>query len=238
MTAINAIASGARGRMMTDAAAYDRAGVMVGLMNKAIAVPHLGMAFATRGAVATLRTMGEEIEAFASFDDVVAGAPAALREAYDAGAFWSEDGETEFDLVLMGWSTARRGVELHTLSTVTHGGVPPFTLQAMAVTLAPLPDDQALRRIGLKVGRTFDLSRPAEKLSDLIELQRCTPGPIGTRPGAPHGYAIGGAAVLTEVTEAGVVQRVVRRWPDQIGARITPEGVDAPRQPPQLRIVA
>ncbi|MCJ2070583.1 hypothetical protein MKK75_17580 [Methylobacterium sp. J-030] len=223
---------------MVDAAAYDREGVMVGLVNKAVAVPHLGMAFATRGAVATRRTMAEELEAYVSFDDVVAGVPAALREAYDAGAFWSEDSETEFDLVLMGWSTARRCVELQILSTVAHGGVPPFTLQAMAVTLAPLPDNEALRSIGLKVGRTFDLSRPAEKLLDVIELQRRTPGPIGTRSSAPTGFAIGGAAVLTEVTEAGIVQRVVRRWPDQIGTRITPEGVEAPRQPPQLRVVA
>lgn len=240
MTAINAIASGARGRLMVDAAAYDREGVMVGFVNKAMAVPHLGMAFATRGAVATRRTMAEELEAFTSFDDVVTGAPAALREAYDAGAFWSEDSETEFDLVLLGWSAARRGVELHTLSSVAHGGVPPFTLQAMAITLAPLPDDEALRGIGLKVGRTFDLSRPAEKLLDVIELQRRTLGPIGTRPGAPHGCAIGGAAVLTEVSEAGVVQRVVRRWPDQVGTRITPEGVEPapPRHFPQLRIVA
>lgn len=211
---------------------------MVGLVNKAVALPHLGMAFASRGAVATRRTIAEELEAFSTFDEVVAEAPALLREAYEAGAFWSESSETEFDLALMGWSTARRCVELHTLSTVSHDDVAPFDLRSMAVSLAPLPDDDALRRIGLKVGRTFDLSRPAEKLLEVIEHQRGIASPFGKRPGAPVGYGIGGAAILTEIAEAGIVQRVVRRWPDEIGTRITPNGVEAPRQPPQLRVVA
>ncbi|WP_192710209.1 hypothetical protein [Methylobacterium sp. OAE515] len=216
--------------MVTDTASYTPEGAPVGFVSKAIALPHLGLVFASRGATVARWAFAEELEAFASFDAIVAGAAAALEEAHELSAFGGD-----FELALMGWSAARRRVELHTLASRDSADVPAFTLQHMQAYFAPMPEDEALRRIGLKVGRTFDVSRPAEKLRQVIELQRDTPAPfLSAAPDAPVGHTIGGAVVLTEVSEAGVTQQVIHRWPDEIGRPLEPV---SPR-PPQLRIVA
>ncbi|GJE46194.1 hypothetical protein [Methylobacterium soli] len=241
MTAINAIALGARGRLITDTAAYDRHGVVTAFVNKTVVVPHLGMVFATRGALATRRTLSEELEAFASFDAVIAEGGEVLREAYQAGAFaFAGAWEDNFDLIMVGWSPSRRQAEAYTLSSLSHGGSTPFAFRQLSLILAPDLDDSAMRRIGLKVGRSFDTSRPAHTLLEAIELQRRTPGPVGSGSAAETAYVVGGAAVLTEVSEAGIAQRIVKRWPDEVGRRIEPEGAGPlpQRSPPQLRIVA
>lgn len=65
----------ARGHLIVDTVAYNRDGVMVGLVNKAVALPHFEMDFASRSAVSTRRPLADQLEAFGSFDDVVTGTP-------------------------------------------------------------------------------------------------------------------------------------------------------------------
>ena len=58
--------------------------------------------------------------------------------------------------------------------------------------------------------------KPEAKLLHMLEIQR--------RLRADDGNCyVGGNAVLTTVTCAGVTQRVVHRWPDKVGKPVKPE---------------
>jgi hypothetical protein len=223
LTAINALALGSRAYLLTDTAAYRFDGVVRHFVSKVATLSHLGCALATRGALPALQAAVEALRPCISFDEVVSTGPALLSEAYEAGEFDPGGGsEAEFDLVLAGYSTDRRRAEAHTLSSLQNGDVPPFTLQRLDLIMAPAPDAGDLVRAGIIARGQFRAPDPAAGLLRIMKIQRVTPGPAGSALPDSKEYVVGGAAVLTEITAAGTLQRVLHRWDDTIGKKIQP----------------
>lgn len=189
-------------------------------------VPHLRMALTTRGAVAALPHLTTDLVAeFPTFDAVVEGVPEFLARAHDHLMMRLADqaGCGEVDLGLVGWSTSRRQCEAYALSTLDQPGWPAFTLQRHDVFLAPTPPLAEMEAAGILVGGRIPDLDPEGMLMAALELQRRQRMPlVGMFDGQSH-HIVGGHAVLTEITEAGITQRIARTWPDRIGERITPD---------------
>jgi hypothetical protein len=69
-----------------------------------------------------------------------------------------------------------------------------------------------------------DLMNPELDLLTIMEMQRRRKVPL--RPGETAAHWVGGFALLTSITEAGISQRIVQRWPeDRIGQLINPKPI-------------
>jgi hypothetical protein len=223
LTAINALARGSRAFLLTDTAAYGFDGVVTQFLAKVVTFPHIRCAFAARGCLKAIQTMAEELAPAQSFDDLIATSARPLREAHEAGSFdWGEEAEPEFELVVVGMSEARRRAEAYIITSVERGEAKPFVFRRHDIITAPSVAPEAMRAGGL-----FRGGDPAEDLLALAEVQRAAAHPIATvRPDDRH-FVVGGSAVLTEISEAGISQRVLRVWPDRVGERIQPQPVPA-----------
>lgn len=69
-----------------------------------------------------------------------------------------------------------------------------------------------------------DLMNPELDLLTIMEMQRRRKVPL--RPGESAAHWVGGFALLTSITEAGISQRIVHRWPeDRVGQLINPKPI-------------
>ena len=86
MTCINAAARGPRGYLLTDTAGYDLSGIVERFVSKIITLPHIGVALAARGAMASLPVIALEVcKGVASFDELIERGGAMMRAAHDDG---------------------------------------------------------------------------------------------------------------------------------------------------------
>jgi hypothetical protein len=228
MTAINAFAEPRRACLVTDSAVYSAADKLVtGFSTKVITLPHLNMAFATSGFAALTYDMASLFKPFASFEDAVAGIAAQVGEAWgdDTFTYSPDEAQNHFRLFIIGWSTARRCGELHSLSTQEEIGCPAFSLITRNGMMTPNIEAADVRRIMSTGG-----ADQVEKLTRMIEIQRRNPfvpsAAAGEYAGEPR-YVVGGCAFLTEITETGISQRVLKRWADRAGDYIDPSNDDA-----------
>lgn len=93
----------------------------------------------------------------------------------------------------------------------------------------PWPAELTPADCGLKIDAAPDdvpdAMDPELDLLHIMEMQRRRKVPL--RPGLPPAHWVGGVALLTSVTEAGISQRIVHRWlEDKIGELIEPAPID------------
>lgn len=235
MSTTTIYAKGPRALIASDTAGLDQGGVVRSWVSKVITLPHLRCAITTRGAIAALPALAVDLAAaFPSFDAMVSDGASFLEDAHQNHVMrWSDlAGAPEFELAITGWSVARRRCEAHVISSLDHPGLPAFKFLHQEILMAPTPTAEAMAAAGLMVGGSIPAMDPETFVLGLIELQRRTLTPIGGLPGAPEAYIVGGHLVLTEITEAGITQRVVRTWSDRLNEPIHPADVDLRSSPP------
>lgn len=230
MTAINVFRGRRRVVVMTDGAAYDRDGVVGGFGLKCAALPHLGAALATRGSMTALPFYAAILgSTFTTFDGLVARGAGTIEAIYDGRLYdFARSGESEIELILAGWSTARGRAESYAIaSTVSEWGIAgaePFQMQELppATTAPTILEPGFAERLGFRSYDDFEWFDPVKHGLLIMEQQRrqrhhCTTA----KDGGEH-HIVGAFCLSTEIVEGQVLQRVLRRWPDMIGERIQP----------------
>lgn len=233
MTAINALVLSDRVVLATDTSLYDHTGRVIGFGSKVVALPHLRMAIACRGPYAWVGVAASEIGAdFESFDDFTQDGGEYLRDLYDENFSIFANGESEFDMCIVGWKERSNKPAAYVVSSMDHEdgerglkGSGAFTLARRSFICAPsLRHDPAADLKGREGPQ--DEEWAADYLVSLMERQRLQKWPLGS--GAEEkGYIVGGAATATVITAGGVSQKIVRRWPDRVDSWICPEGAEA-----------
>lgn len=226
--------------VMTDAAVYDQTDARVIMFGpKTYSVPSWPGVIATRGdwlpsAIAKVFIA----HSFATFDALVDGVE-------DSMANQDPPLTAEIEFIFAGWSEERQAPEAYLLRTTA--ALPPgMTEEEVAAAVAdggvgiaknkllPLPDvtcgpmipsDEPMRAAAGYTG--IAKSKPPETvIADMLfamEIQR------RLDPGAGRlGSIVGGYAQVVTVTPTGLTQRVLRRWPDEVGTYIEPEPPDWP----------
>jgi hypothetical protein len=235
MTAINMLRKRGCAIMMTDSAGYDQSGVVRCFYQKAIAIPHLRAAVAVRGSANAVALIAAAFGSrFSTFDDLVRGGGAVAEAVYDQ--FFSamtQCGETELEIYLAGWSEGRERPETYFAFSAdapnrTVQDVDAWTFcEADDFTAAPLPSEEMLEKVGFR-DRSAEAVRPSAGGLLVMEAQRKTEvDPRWLRNGHDKCFVVGGFVTLTEITRAGVSQRVIHRWDDEIDKPIQPAPANA-----------
>ncbi|WP_454647796.1 hypothetical protein [Bradyrhizobium liaoningense] len=236
MTATNIIISPKHQaiHVTTDAASYDRNGVLAGFVPKFYTVPGWPGGIAIRGMTIATPVLGYELtNAFATFDDLVECIEIVLPSIVNRWQFTDH-----IEMLFVGFSEARGGPEAYVIETTdqTPIGVPegtkgeylpePFVLQRLPnVIVGPVIPGEIIMEAWFE-GLSED-DEPAvleNKLRKVIEMQR-------------HAlfddriHWIGGYAQHTTITREGIIQCRLQDWrsEDQIGQLIKPALIDWPR---------
>ncbi len=222
MTAINLYASGPRGLLMTDTAAYDDDGIVHSFVSKSIAIPRLRMAMATRGLISTLPALASRIDLMAaSFDHLIDEGSSFIAQWF--GEQDHDDAtEREFELSAVGWSESRKACIAIQMASIDVPGRAAFQWSGGAVIIGPNPHMHDLVAAGVLVNGIFDEGNIEASLLKVLEIQRSYRTRLGTDPSLPERHCVGGQAIVTEVTEHGIAQRIVRTWHDRVGEHIDP----------------
>lgn len=244
MTAINVVTSEAAAHLVTDGVAYLPDGEIHAFGTKTFTAPHMPMALATRGiAAATFRLGPMLADLHPTFDDLVArieqSLPIIFRQYVAQFDVEQMDPEAAaglqiLDLVIAGWSAERHRAESYMIRTNEIDLVPDgfegqallpkaFKLMALdSVVACPFPLPEVLRKSPpIDLDASFDDAKLRANLIKLMELQRASLYPP-ILPGRTDRHIVGGFVQMTTVTELGISQRIIHRWPeDRVGEKIT-----------------
>ncbi|OYW68850.1 MAG: hypothetical protein B7Z40_00895 [Bosea sp. 12-68-7] len=222
MTAINLYASGPRGLLVTDTAAYDDDGMVHSFVSKSLAIPRLRMALATRGMIAMLPALAARIDLMStSFDHLIDEGSEAIAQWF-ADLDHDDAMEREFELSAVGWSESRKAVIAIQMASIDIPGRAAFQWSGGAVLIGPNPPMEDLVAAGVLVNGIFDERDIEQSLLKVMEIQRSYRVRLGTDPSLPERHCVGGQAIVTEITESGVSQRIARTRPDRVGEHIEP----------------
>lgn len=223
MTAINLYASGQRGLLVTDTAAYDDDGIVHSFVSKSLAIPRLRMALATRGMIAMLPALAARIDLMTiSFDHLIDEGSAAIARWFAEQDDDDDAMERDFELSAVGWSESRKAVLAIQMASIDVPGRAAFQWSTSPVIIGPNPHMEDLVAAGVLVNGVFDERDIEASLLKVMEIQRGYRTRIGTDPSLPERHCIGGQAIVTEISERGVSQRIARTWPDRVGEHIEP----------------
>lgn len=227
MTAINAISRGNTAWLLTDTALYDGHGVVQGFGSKSVALPNLGMALAVRGPYSAVGVLASEIGyRFHDFDHFASDGVGHLIELHDQHyGLFEQSGESEFDLVAVGWSNRLNRTDIVVVSSHDHshtsGGPKPFVMTKHTAVQAPSlsPDERRAYQVPNLAAASID---PVDALLKTVEAQRRLQWPLGSGS-KTIGHSVGGAAILTVIDQAGMQMRVLKSWPDKCGQTLNPD---------------
>ncbi|MGY3610450.1 MULTISPECIES: hypothetical protein [unclassified Bradyrhizobium] len=237
--------------MMVDGAGYDIDGRILYVGQKAYALPTLHAAVSTLGlGLAGLLVPIELANRFVSFDDMIDGIEAAAPEIYEKTLIYAAPVK-DATVNIIGWSTRENGPTAYVLrmneaardeEIATRDAAhrrefgqnafvdsTAFKLERTDFSTINPPPFRPMSEIGFP---SFDLSEDIGDQADveldllhILEAQRRRK--FATRPGSVEAHKIGGLALLTSVTGAGVFQKVVHRWvDDRIGGLIEPDQIN------------
>lgn len=210
----------------TDTALYDLDGIVRSFGSKIATLPHLRAAIATRGSGLATAIFGSSLGAkFTSFDNLVAYGAGFANDVHAANIrLIAASGEVEINLALAGWSESRKRAESYYLVSGEDMGAEPWIFhEADPVFVAPLIDDDDLALVGLDPEMDFSMFDAAIHGPKIFAAQRMKKLPTLSSGEGEKFHLVGGSIVETIVTEAGIHQRVVHRWNDQINHPIRPE---------------
>ncbi|MCK1629661.1 hypothetical protein [Bradyrhizobium sp. 162] len=232
MTATNVIISPKHQtiHVVTDAASYDRNGVLAGFVPKFYTVPGWPGGIAIRGMTVATPILGYELTArFPTFDSLIAGIEYELPAIV---ASWQLTSHIE--MLVVGFSESRGGPESYVIETTaeTPIGVPagtkgeylpdPFILLRLPNVIAGpvIPGNIVIDAWFEGLSENDEASVLKNKLRKVIEMQRHSLYDDGI-------HWIGGYAQHTIISREGITQCLLQQWPeDQIGQRITPAPID------------
>jgi hypothetical protein len=208
VTAANLIVRGAEAHLLTDSAALSADGIVTNLDPKVVANRRLRLVIARNGlwwqtAGPTTRSwldeQPDEDAAIEALPELMARLRADALSRYEPHPF---------NLFVAAWSPSRGRAEGYIIASEADGFAP-----GVEAGKAYLTGDY----ICPKVDRTFYPPLDASNWSPLplLEAQRARLNPKGR-------YTVGGIALLTTVSEAGVSLHPLKQWPDEIGRPIDP----------------
>lgn len=211
MTALNIFVSSDHVDLFTDSAIFDLAkgGVVEGFGSKVIPLPHQGAVMAATGyswvsivMAGVIATTGIE-----TFDQLSERLPTLISDAVknDPGG---SPAYGKFELAIAGFSERRDAPEAYVLYSYADQGWPAWNLRKVGNYTSP------------KVARRFDPSDTVGSGLQIIEDQRnelC--GARGFEGISCH--AVGGVAQHARLDREGITIKVIKRWPDVVGQRVT-----------------
>ncbi|MFK4522197.1 hypothetical protein ABIF90_000178 [Bradyrhizobium japonicum] len=219
--------------VVTDAASYDRNGVLAGFVPKFYTVPGWPGGIAIRGMTLATPILGYELTArFPAFDDLIESIEIVLPSIIN---HWQLTNHVE--MLLVGFSESRGGPESYVIETTnqTPVGVPegtkgdylpePFTLQRLPnVIVGPMIPGEVIMDAWFEgLSENDEPTVLKNKLRKVIEMQRHALFDDGI-------HWIGGYAQHTVISREGISQCLLQQWPeDRIGHRIKPAPIDWPR---------
>jgi hypothetical protein len=213
---------GRRGFMLTDCAAYNLDdGLFAGFGAKATPIPHAGAVIASRGPMALCAWAAATAQVFPDFDSIAANLAEALARALPMARKISGPGEVE--MFCMGYSEREKRV----LAFFARSDSPtPLSIEFGTLLFGPNVDNQDLARLRFPNPSQVRADNTALPRGLLNVMQYQRERAIAQREAAAkagkatRAEIIGGAAVLTTITEKEITQRVIHRWPDVIGEPI------------------
>lgn len=236
MTAINLVCSKRLNAafITADAARYEPSGIVSSFTTKVFTMPHWPGATAVRGAAVASHILGDELaNAFATFDDAVAGIETKLPEMVEAWPFLKD---RPVELLLAGWSTERNAPESYVINTTSDLPVcttadeaeaaehlpPPFTLHRLPDRIdgpAVLDTDMIIAANWEGIDESSAASVSWSMLK-FMEMQRQADYGDGV-------HWIGGFCQLATITPHGISQTILTRWDeDTVGEWIRPTPID------------
>lgn len=226
--------------LITDGAFYDPDGRVIDIRSKVAGLARSGCIFAVRGANYPSFPLELLLGLHPSFDSIMTALPDILRNVLKLFDVVTGGGapcvQRHFEVTIAGWSDERQAWTAGIASTfqpcdpedvqgVSHlDGYEPF-MPLLAASACCMP---AVDGIGI-LGRTFNRQEDVDGLDPvregllLHEAQRLV---VGITSDGQIQYLVGGLAELVTVSAAGITRQLLRRWPDQIGKLITPEGAE------------
>lgn len=239
MSCLTIFARGDRALMLTDTAGTDSQFIVRGWAGKVATSPHRKLAMTVQGAAEALPTFVDRLTLeVGDLDAIVKHGAEVLADEHDANMMrWSDNaGSPEFRLGLVGWSEDRQRFEAWLIQSMAALGVQPFTFVRRELMLAPMLHESDLATLRIpQDGATF-ASDAQEQLLRIIKLQRRFPQTVAIPGGEVQRYGIGGEVIATELTPAGISQRVIHRWADKLDEPIqlepVPAELSAPPPPP------
>jgi hypothetical protein len=198
MTAINVIVTAKCGYMVSDSLCYDLAGNVTGFAAKVQTLPHAHSVVAARGLVGQWQWATELLGRLISFDLIESIGPKGLR------LHWPEMQE-EFgdaavmEIAVMGWSHALKCVRAIICKS------PEFAFESGSPILAPVLTPKECGEAGIEL-----TDNPPRDLLRIIKAQRLF---CSGREENGRIHVIGGAVILTTLTDQKIEQRAIAALP-------------------------
>jgi hypothetical protein len=218
--------------ILCDGAGYDSGGALQCVLSKAFAIPHLSAVIATRGAAVSLPFIATRLSTeFSSFDDLVSGIEEKLPKIIlDSEALFALSGAASTEMAVIGWSDQNDSGMAFTIQTgdvsdtrAEYAGVEQpesFKLIERPDAFAlPAPSADIMRDAGFRGDANIERIIPEIDLLQILEMQRQSL----IEYNGQDICVVGGLALLSTVARGGsITQRVIHRWPDEIGELIQP----------------
>jgi hypothetical protein len=222
--------------LLVDGAGYDSGGIVRAVMSKAFAIPHLSAVIATRGSAVALPFVGTRLSAlFSSFDELAAGVESELPKIIeDAEELFAMSGSASTEMAVVGWSekdntgkafTIQTGDVSDTRDEYADSEQPESfkLIERPAAFVLPAPDAEIMQQADFRSDIDIEKLIPEIDLLQIMEMQRQSLIELNGQPT----YVVGGLALLSTVARSGTItQRVIHRWPDEIGEQILPVEID------------
>lgn len=224
MSALHIYVQTDRVSLLTDGASYDGDGVVIGIVSKVLPLPHLSAVLTVVGPSFILVHLAAVVhQDFRTFDDLVAGLSAKVREslASDASRFAQVPGGMRCVIYLAGISETR-GPEAYALCTEAVERFRPWAMENLGMGTITPGDPAFLSRMFALPGMPTDMESfdPATHGLRILQEQRMHPMEVvGT--GQKH-HVVGGFAQITTVTSDRIETSILRRWDDRVGEVINP----------------
>lgn len=228
MTAVNIIRQSEQIIIVTDGAGYDAEGFVRAPLLKCNALPHLRAAVATRGGDHILPWATAVLGKCGSFDEVIRTGADRLREMHDhlpdlfPGAV-----EHEYQVLIAGWSEGQdkpMSYGLTTIESEAQGWTAWEWHELPADCIGPFPEPEHLEASGLTRLTSMEQFDPVRHGIALLDAQRASAYPTmasdQSDEEAPRHHLIGVFGLLTIVNRTGVMQQVIKHWPDRMAERI------------------
>lgn len=222
MTAITVIRQFNAVHVLSDTGVFDERGRLLELTNKVWPMPHKNAVICLRGLAPLCAAIAEIVFriGYASYDDLRSKVRRDLRSTFDAQTALMRSkglvsGELKFDVIIAGYSESA-GPHSYAFSSYD---MSPDCLAWSEISLgpiAPLPStDEMMARLNLPNADALLIERDGLRIANEQRL-------IPMIPASDHGCGLGGSLQLTTITTHMITQRIIHRWPDKIGERITP----------------
>lgn len=211
MTACNVHITPTKADIYTDGAWLRPDGTLDHVRPKVALLPHLPAVITTQGGSDLLALVAPHFERlFSTFDEMVAGAPAFMREPPEQLRPYLRSFAVE-RVFLIGFSEAAGEMQGFYLQSVDVPGLAAWETAEFTISVTP-----STPAIAATLRPDPMIDQPHYNLA-LMQQQRGISGDIGN---GVFAHAVGGFCQLTTITEDGIETGILVRWPDQVGERI------------------